>query len=300
MHDLRLQALRQQFAVDGVHFRLEDQVILIDVENAWGSALMSPFGATVMHYQPAGGKPVLWQSPTAVFDGKKAIRAGIPVCWPWFGKAKVEGLPAHGFVRNRDWQIHSVESLPAGTKVVFAIESDEETLQLWPHEFRVELAVTLGEVLTVELITHNRGEQAMEITEALHTYFSVADVNQLAVTGLEGSETINTLVQPLSKQAVTEPLQVQAPMDSVYINQLERMEIIDAAMARKIIIDKQQSASAVVWNPGPETVKGFADIPHADWPTFVCVEAGNVMENAVQVPANQSHTMMMTLSSVAL
>lgn len=300
LHDLRVQALRQQFAAEGVNIRLEDQVILIEVENEFGRAVMSPFGATVMQYQPAGQAPVLWQSPTAVFDGKKPIRAGIPVCWPWFGKAKVEGKPAHGFVRNRDWQIASIETLPQGTKVVFAMESDEQTLEIWPVEFRVELAITVGAQLTVELITHNRSEETIEITEALHTYFTVSDVNTVVVEGLAGSETINTLQQPLEKQAVCGALDVQAPMDSVYVNQTGSSQIIDKALGRVITIAKAESASAVVWNPGPETVKGFADIPHELWPNFLCVEAGNVWDNAVQIPSNSSHTMTMVLSSQSL
>ena len=31
----------------------------------------------------------------------------LPVCWPWFGPAAQQGLPAHGFARNLPWTLKS-------------------------------------------------------------------------------------------------------------------------------------------------------------------------------------------------
>ena len=291
---LRIAALQKQFAVEGVSFRMQDQVVLVEVENDFAKATLSPFGATILQFQPAGKKPMLWQSPTAVFDGKKAIRGGIPVCWPWFGASKVDGNPAHGFVRNRDWQIVSIEKTSAGTQLVFSIESDEQSLEIWPYEFALQLVVTVGAELSVELITENRSSKAMEITEALHTYFAVSDVDSLQVTGLAGSEAIDTLQQPVERSPAGEILDIHAPIDSVFVNQSQNVEIIDTAWKRKVLIEKN-GQSSIVWNAGPEIVKGFSDIPDDAWPGYLCVEAGNVWDNAVQIPANGKHRFMMEL-----
>lgn len=291
---LRIAALQKQFAVEGISFRMHDQVVLIEVENEFSKATISPFGATVLQFQPAGKKPILWQSPTAVFDGKKAIRGGIPICWPWFGQSNVDGKPAHGFVRNRDWQIVAIEKTSAGTQLMFSIESDEQTLEIWPYEFALQLVVTVGAELNVELITENHSSKAMEITEALHTYFAVSDVDSLQVTGLEGSEAIDTLQQPVVRSPAGEILDVQAPIDSVFVNQSQTAEIIDVAWKRKVLIEKN-GQSSIVWNAGPEIVKGFGDIPNDAWPGYLCVEAGNVWENAVSIPANGKHRFMMEL-----
>jgi len=299
---LRLAALQKQFSVEGVSFRIQDQVVLIEVENALGKATISPFGATILQFQPVGEKPVLWQSPTAIFDGKKAIRGGIPVCWPWFGQSKTDGNPAHGFVRNRDWQISSIQTLPAGTsattvtKLVFSIESDEQTLAIWPYEFALQLIVVVGKELTVELITENRSDKKMEITEALHSYFAVSEVNSLQVKGFAGSEAIDTLQQPAERSPAGDILDIHSPIDSVFVNQTQTTEITDSSWKRRIQIAKN-GASSIVWNPGPEIVKDFSDIPDDAWSGYLCVEAGNVWDNAVSISAKQLHSMKMTVSS---
>ncbi len=48
--------------------------------------------------------PLLWMPPTAVFATGKAIRGGIPLCFPWFGPhVQDASLPQHGFARISDW-----------------------------------------------------------------------------------------------------------------------------------------------------------------------------------------------------
>lgn len=59
-------------------------------------------GATVTHFRPVGEDPVLWLSTQAVYASGKAIRGGIPICWPWFGPHPDDpGKPDHGFARTR-------------------------------------------------------------------------------------------------------------------------------------------------------------------------------------------------------
>ena len=68
-------------------------------------------GATVTRYRSPGGREVLWTSSIAVFDGKKAIRGGIPVVFPFFGPNPDERVgtiapcPQHGFARTSRWSI---------------------------------------------------------------------------------------------------------------------------------------------------------------------------------------------------
>lgn len=297
---LRLAALQKQFSVEGVSFRMQGQVVLIEVENALGKATISPFGATVLQFQPVGEEPILWQSPAAVFDGKKAIRGGIPICWPWFGNAASDDLPAHGFVRNRDWQIQSIQTLPAGTELIFAVESDRQTLEVWPYEFRLELKVMVGKTLNLTLITHNLSDRPVEITEALHSYFAVSDVNAVQVSGLGGAKQLDTLVpSPVAKTA-EDLLSVQAPIDSVFVDQSQALTLIDETNHRKLIIEKQNSHSAIVWNAGPEIVKGFGDIPDDAWPGYLCVESGNVWGNALVIPANKTHVLSLSIHQQTL
>ena len=59
-------------------------------------------GAHLLSWQPSGQQPVIWLSDKTPFATGKAIRGGVPICWPWFGPA---GEPAHGFARNQPWTL---------------------------------------------------------------------------------------------------------------------------------------------------------------------------------------------------
>ena len=64
----------------------------------------------------------LWLSRANEYKQGQPLRGGIPICWPWFGdikknpqsiqaqftRDKLEQLSAHGFVRQRDWQVESI------------------------------------------------------------------------------------------------------------------------------------------------------------------------------------------------
>src|SRR4051812_46945693 len=52
-----------------------------------------------------GNREVLWRNPAVAFVAGNAIRAGVPVCWPWFGPAAQPALPAHGIVRTVYWAL---------------------------------------------------------------------------------------------------------------------------------------------------------------------------------------------------
>lgn len=47
----------------------------------------------------------LFTSESALFDGKKAIRGGIPICFPQF--AKLGPLAQHGFARVSYWEVRN-------------------------------------------------------------------------------------------------------------------------------------------------------------------------------------------------
>src|ERR1700753_1840266 len=60
-------------------------------------------GAQVTSWQPAGAEEVIFLSRHSHWEDGRAIRGGIPVCFPWFrGKADDPKAPAHGFVRTRE------------------------------------------------------------------------------------------------------------------------------------------------------------------------------------------------------
>ena len=65
------------------------------------------FGATITSYETASGEEVLFTSPLAVFDGRTAIRGGIPIVFPSFGAPEdsSSAMPFHGFARIMNWTV---------------------------------------------------------------------------------------------------------------------------------------------------------------------------------------------------
>lgn len=293
-----------KFTVKGVTFSIKDSLTMIEVDNEFARATITTHGGCVLSYIPKSGssanEDILWVSPTALFNGKKPVRGGVPVCWPWFGAHPNEDGPAHGFVRNKTWELKAVKKLPNGsTEITMSTSSDNDTIALWSNAFELELKVEVGEKLVMTLTTFNLNDYDFVITEALHTYFAVADCRETIIEGLDKTTHLDKLKDDEDEIEVEQQGDVvlKPPMDSVYLNQSGPILFDDGARHRKICIE-QNGHSAVVWNPGPETVKGFGDIPNETWPTFMCVEAGNILANSIHVESQGKHRFTMAISAV--
>ncbi len=290
--------------MSSVVFGQQGELSMITVDNVFATAKIALYGANVLSFVPkdASGLDLLWVSPTALFDGRQPVRGGIPVCWPWFGKHATNSvLPAHGFVRNLLWQLDQVSTLEGGeTELSFSIRSCKSTLKVWPYSFHLMLVVTVGETLSLRLITSNVSDQEMHFTEAFHSYFKVEDVSRVSVSGLEGSTRIDTL-NNWQRSIQSDTLSLSNPtMDSVFLNHSVDVVLDDPLLSRRIYIRKQFSSSSVVWNPGPEIVKGFKDIPEEAWSNFLCIESGNVFEEAVVLVPGKKHELFLELSSAQI
>lgn len=287
-----LDHYQRTFTHQDVRFSQQEELILIYVENPMASAVITTYGGQVLSYQPQGDTPtrqeMLWVSPDAIFNGSKPVRGGIPVCWPWFGVSGQEGLPAHGFVRNRLWQVDAIESLAdGGTEIILTCHHDKDTLALWPHEFELRLHIHVGQTLKLSLVTKNLSDAPMTLTEAFHTYFSVVDCQNTLIHGLDQTLHCDKLTH-VPPQAQQGDVTLNPPMDSVFLNQSGPIHFMDEAHFRSIRIE-HSGQSAVVWNPGPEGVNAFSDIPNQVWPSFMCVETGHVLDNAITVLPGKTH-----------
>lgn len=285
---------------EGVELNQHHGIEVIDIENQFATAKITTHGASVLSFIPKGQHELLWVSDEAVYDGSKAVRGGIPVCWPWFGQARHSHLPAHGFVRNIVWQVDKIESFDAGeTRVVLRCESNDETMAIWPHEFELTLCIEVGPTLILNLTTHNLSDTTLSLTEAFHTYFNV-DPQGLEIKGLVKSTHLDTLIEDAVAETQTEVLVLEPPRDSVYLNQPGNVFLIDVHNKRQIKIAKRNADSSVVWNPGAEIVKGFSDINDQAWSEFVCVESGNVLDNYITVLPQEKHVLSVQYSMLEI
>lgn len=155
---------------------------VFEVAHPAAIARVALHGAQIMEWTPAGQGPVLYLSPQALYRDGKAVRGGVPICWPWFGPHETDAaLPAHGFARNRFWHLSDACENEAGVQLCFTLDDDDASRRLWPHAFRLEMTMNVGAELNLALRMINTGAERFTITGALHTYLAVGDVRRIAV-----------------------------------------------------------------------------------------------------------------------
>lgn len=258
-----------------------------------GEAHVFLHGAHVARYEPRGHRPVLWMSGESRFEAGKAIRGGVPVCFPWFGpKAGSPDAPLHGFARIRPWALRSVApDGDGGLRATFELLSDEATRVFFAHDLRVSLEVALGPVLGLTLDVRNTGPFPFTFEAALHSYFALSDVRQCRVVGLEGTAYLDKTEGGARRPAEPSPIVVAAETDRVYLGTEATVTIEDPAWARRIAVGKTGSRTTVVWNPWIAKAKAMPDFGDDEWPGMICVETANALDDAVALAPGASHTM---------
>ena len=260
------------------------------ITNAQAEAHVYLLGAQVTHFQPAGHEPVLWLSPLSAFQPGRAIRGGVPICWPWFGPHPSRAdLPAHGLARTREWRPLDVAQLADGrTRIRLALSEDESMLAAWPHRFMLTLSATIGVALEIELTTANTDDTPFSYADALHTYFKVGDVRGVSVRGLEGQPFIHSTRRYRGVQAGTIVFD-GSEVNNIYVPSRGAVVVDDASMKRRIDVVKADSEATVVWNPGEAGGMGMKDVG-TRWSEFVCVEAGTCGDARINLLPGTSHT----------
>lgn len=268
-----------------------------EIANRHATATVALHGAHVMAFRPHGHGPVLWVSVKSAFRPDKAIRGGIPVCWPWFGDHPTDPRkPPHGFVRAAPWDVVAAEPGGEGaTQIRFRIADDERTYALWPHRFELELVVSVGTALRVDLVIRNTGDAPFTSGGALHSYFGVGNVEDVGIHGLDGRTYINK-VDRLERKVQHGAVRIGAETDRVYLDTTSECVIEDPGQRRRIRIAKKGSRSTVVWNPWREKAASMSDFGADEYTRMVCVETANAADNVVSIPPSAEHVLATCIS----
>jgi len=156
------------------------QKALLLTHPSGSSATVYLQGAHVTSYRGSDHVERLFISSQSNFAPGKAIRGGIPLCFPQFSNRGP--LPAHGFFRTADWQFASSKTDDGACSVTLVLRSSEATMKAWPHEFVATCCVTLrGDSLNVEVAIENKSSAAAAVTGALHSYFRVGAIERVSV-----------------------------------------------------------------------------------------------------------------------
>jgi glucose-6-phosphate 1-epimerase len=307
-----IEALERHFGIQG-HVTFAESALggpVAHLSHRQGSAIVSLEGAQVLSWIPTGGSEVLWLSPMARLGAARAIRGGIPVCWPWFGARPIDASPEsgpwpqHGLVRTRLWDVAASTAQEQATTITLTIGVDPDPDHPWPFHVSAQLTVSLGERLTVQLAMQNDDDARVAFTGALHTYVRVGDIGGCALEGLERVAFEDVVVRkdepppegPTSS-VVYQPgsVVVDREIDRIYRAHRGEVRVVDQSLGRIVHVSKSGSASTVVWNPWIEKSARLGDMPEGGYRQMVCIEAANTHRDVVRLSLGRSHRLSTTL-----
>lgn len=253
------------------------------IDTPLGTGLVYTLGAHVAEWTPTGAEPVLWMSKHSNFEAGKAIRGGIPVCFPWFGPGRSGDMtPAHGFARITPWTLRAAEvDEPGEARLVFELRGQE----VGSADFTSHLQVEMGRALQVTL-TVTAGSEPFDYEDALHTYLTVGDVQRVSVDGLDGARYLDKLDS--SEKVQQGAVDFTKETDRVY-HSTDTTTLVDPVLGRRVVLEKSGSANTVVWNPWTGKAAAMADFGDDEWPSMCCVETANCLADSTFLNPGESH-----------
>jgi glucose-6-phosphate 1-epimerase len=262
-----------------------------------------PFGAHLTSYRTSAGKELLFLSRDAILDGSRAIRGGIPLCFPQFGQPDT-AMPQHGFLRNNYW-----------TEVSGSRHDDDEysgiSLELylrdavnarggdWGTDTKYDVRCTYTVKIydygfETEIVMENLGETAWNFQVLLHNYFLVRDGAALNgemcnVKGL-GGYAVHDKVS--GERYVLGPDPVTVPEDMIIDREytpsphteggvIDLDLTVSAGPSNRLSLKASGEVdgtrvpvSGVVWNPHRDNARAMVDFGDDQYVDMICVEPG--------------------------
>lgn len=247
---------------------------------------VSEFGAHVLRWT-VDGDELLFLSSKAVMDGTKAIRGGVPICWPWFGPHGNGLSPAHGFARLSTWRTLEVSE----TKVTLELtERDVDDALLAGFSafcLRYSVEIVDDDRLKLALVVKNTGERDLPPTTlALHSYFRVAPESVEVRLNANDVRYIDQLRggRPLIKRDGVFSSFGKEEVDLIALDVPASVDIVDSASSRKLTIESTGLPDAVLWNPYVKKAASMVDFGDDEWQCMVCVESANIHRPVIVQP----------------
>jgi glucose-6-phosphate 1-epimerase len=248
------------------------------------------YGGQVVSWKNERREELLFVSRKANSKQPKAIRGGIPVCFPQAGN--LGSLDQHGFAKNRMWSIDndpSPLSPPNNQSTVdLILKSTEEDLKILPRSFELRLRVTLtaGKLILIPRV-RNIDHKPFSFTFALCNYLCVSDISEVRVEGLETLDYFDNLTRRERFTEQADAITFDGEIDRVYLSTPSKIAIIDHEKKRTFVLRKDGMPDAVVWNPWEKKAKALQDLGDDDYESMLCVNSASIETPIILKPAEE-------------
>nr|AFK42934.1 unknown [Medicago truncatula] len=256
-----------------------EQVVLRNVRGA--SATVSLHGGQVLSWKTERGEELLFTSTKAVYTPPKPVRGGIPICFPQFGNRGT--LEQHGFARNKIWVIdQNPPPLPTDSNgkacIDLLLKPSEDDMKIWPRSFEFRLRVCLAADGRLNMISRirNVNGKPFSFSFAFHTYFSISDISEVRVEGLETLDYLDNLHQKERFTEQGDALTFESEVDRVYLDSSSMVAVLDHERKRTFVIRKEGLPDVVVWNPWEKKSKSIVDFGDEEYKQMLCVDGAAV------------------------
>ncbi|KAJ0726364.1 putative glucose-6-phosphate 1-epimerase [Helianthus annuus] len=163
------------------------------------------------------------------------------------------------------------------------LKSTEEDLKTWPYRFELRLRIIVGAgKLTMIPRVRNVDNKAFTFTLALCNYFSVSDVSEVCVEGLETLDYFDNLSKRVMYREQADAITFDGEIDRVYLSTPTKIAIIDHEKKRTFVLRKEGTVDAVLWNPWDKKAKAILVLGDEDYKTMLCLDAAAV-ENLISL-----------------
>lgn len=266
------------------------------IANKYGVAEIALLGGNVLSYRPTGFSQILFRPRKRDYRRGDAFHGGIPVCWPQFGNRFDKSLPGHGFAKLLVFEVRGTQYSEDMTEITLGARSNADTLEIWPHEFDLELKVSVSMKLNLKLTTLNTGKKPFGFSCGFHPYFLVRERNQAVVHGLDGVGYFNAMENAEGFQKGT--LAIDHEVDHVFnVGNLPKHELalVDEGLNRAVAVVFSGGRKAVVWCADPGNT--IADFEREDWRSFVCVEPVSDWPGGMELKSGEKHELTVAIQA---
>ncbi|KMT08067.1 hypothetical protein BVRB_6g143920 [Beta vulgaris subsp. vulgaris] len=254
------------------------------------SAEVLLYGGQVVSWKNERREELLFMSSKAIWKPPKAVRGGIPVCFPQFGN--FGSLERHGLARNRMW---SLDDSPAPLSPVtnqstvdLILKSTEDDLKTWSQSFELRLRISLGPgKLTLIPRVRNIDNKSFSFMFALRNYLSISDISEVRIEGLETLDYLDNLMNRERYTEQADAITFDGEVDRVYLRTPSKIAIIDHEKKRTFVLRKDGMPDAAVWNPWDKKAKAISDLGDEDYKSMLCVDSTAVESQIVLKPSEE-------------
>jgi glucose-6-phosphate 1-epimerase len=256
--------LNEHFAIPGVlaFHATQSGLAYAEICTPHAEATVYLQGAHLAHWQPEGQQPVLFLSRRS----------------------------SHGFARIQNWTLAFAALAGDDLHLTFTLGPTELSRILGYDQFRLVYQLSIGQTLTVKLTVANDAATPLVFEEALHTYYSIADIHEARVMGLEGTNYLDKM-EKMRERVQDGAIAITGPTDRVYLNTAATCVLHDPIGRRRITVAKTNSNTTVIWNPWESGALRLTDLDPNEWREFLAIETVNAAANEVTLAPGATDTM---------